>query len=275
MSPLQIIFAGADGGFSSIEAVRALFQSDALLVAGWLHYLAFDLFVGAWEVRTARAAGIPHLLVIPCLALTFLFGPLGFLAFLILRAACKHAVAFRAIDPFALRMNLMSESVFVSPAHHGRRRFVARGRMAFAAACPAYFLASLHLIRRFMANVTFTVGGESGADVVFYFFGPNSGDVQSNATRWMKQFESKEGTEKTETLDAGGSKITLVSTEGTFNRGMPGGPTTPMKDYALLGAILESPEGLVFVKMTGPAELVKSKRTQFIDFVTAAVKAAK
>ena len=80
-------FAGAEGGFSSIEAVRALFQSDALLVAGWLHYLAFDLFVGAWEVRTARAEGIPHLLVIPCLVLTFLFGPLGFLAFLILRAA--------------------------------------------------------------------------------------------------------------------------------------------------------------------------------------------
>lgn len=84
---IAAFFAGADGGFGSIESVRALFQSDALLVAGWLHYLAFDLFVGAWEVRTARAEGIPHLLVIPCLALTFLFGPLGFLAFLILRAA--------------------------------------------------------------------------------------------------------------------------------------------------------------------------------------------
>jgi hypothetical protein len=80
-------FADADGGFSSLEAVRALFQSDAMLLAGWLHYLAFDLFVGAWEVRTARAERIPHLLVIPCLALTFLFGPLGFLIFLMLRAA--------------------------------------------------------------------------------------------------------------------------------------------------------------------------------------------
>ena len=87
-------FAGTDGGFSSIEAVRTLFQSDALLVAGWLHYLAFDLFVGAWEVRTARAAGIPHLLVIPCLVLTFLFGPLGFLAFLILRAAYARRATF-------------------------------------------------------------------------------------------------------------------------------------------------------------------------------------
>jgi len=84
---IAAFFAGSDGGFGSIEAVRALFQSDALLVAGWLHYLAFDLFVGAWQVRTARAEGIPHLLVIPCLVLTFLFGPLGFLVFLILRAA--------------------------------------------------------------------------------------------------------------------------------------------------------------------------------------------
>ena len=84
---VMAFFAGSEGGFGSIESVRALFQSDALLVAGWLHYLAFDLFVGAWQVRTARTEGIPHLLVIPCLALTFLFGPLGFLAFLILRAA--------------------------------------------------------------------------------------------------------------------------------------------------------------------------------------------
>ena len=80
-------FAGADGGFSSLASVRSLFASDALLLAGWLHYLAFDLFVGAWEVRTARAEGIPHLLVLPCLALTFLFGPIGFLFFLARRLA--------------------------------------------------------------------------------------------------------------------------------------------------------------------------------------------
>ena len=89
-------FAGADGGFSSIEAVRALFQSDALLVAGWLHYLAFDLFVGAWQVRTARAEGMPHLLVIPCLALTFLFGPLGLVLFLIIRFARTPRLALEA-----------------------------------------------------------------------------------------------------------------------------------------------------------------------------------
>jgi hypothetical protein len=90
---IAVYFADAEGGFSSIEAVRALFASDALLVAGWLHYLAFDLFVGAWEVRTARAEGIPHLLVVPCLVLTFLFGPVGFLAFLALRVAAGRRPA--------------------------------------------------------------------------------------------------------------------------------------------------------------------------------------
>jgi hypothetical protein len=62
-----------------------------LLLAGWLHYLAFDLFVGAWEVRTARAAAIPFLLVVPCLGLTFLFGPAGLLAFLVLAASFRAA----------------------------------------------------------------------------------------------------------------------------------------------------------------------------------------
>ncbi len=89
-------FAGAEGGFSSIAAVRQLFQSDALLVAGWLHYLAFDLFVGAWQVRTARAEAIPHLVVIPCLALTFLFGPAGLVLFLIVRFARAPRIVMEA-----------------------------------------------------------------------------------------------------------------------------------------------------------------------------------
>jgi hypothetical protein len=67
--------------------VSALFGHRGLLLAGWLHYLAFDLFVGAWEVREARRVGLPHWLILPALALTFLFGPLGLLVFLALRAA--------------------------------------------------------------------------------------------------------------------------------------------------------------------------------------------
>ena len=69
----------------------ALFTSPEIALAGWVHYLAFDLLVGAWEVRTARREAIPHLLVLPCLVLTFLFGPAGFLLFLGIRAARRLA----------------------------------------------------------------------------------------------------------------------------------------------------------------------------------------
>ena len=75
----------APGGFGSLPEVQALFTHPHIALAGWLHYLAFDLFLGAWEVRTARAEGIPHWAVVPCLFLTFLFGPAGLLAFAILR----------------------------------------------------------------------------------------------------------------------------------------------------------------------------------------------
>lgn len=78
-------WAGAKGGFGSLSDVAALFSDPWLLLAGWLHYLAFDLVVGAWEVRSAKAEGIPHWQVIPCLLLTFLFGPAGFFAFSALR----------------------------------------------------------------------------------------------------------------------------------------------------------------------------------------------
>jgi hypothetical protein len=75
----------APGGFSALPDVQALFTHPHIALAGWLHYLAFDLFIGAWAVRTARAEGIAHWMVIPCLVLTFLFGPAGLLAFAILR----------------------------------------------------------------------------------------------------------------------------------------------------------------------------------------------
>jgi hypothetical protein len=80
-------FAGAEGSFSSLAGVRQLFASDALLLAGWLHYLAFDLFVGGWEARTARAEGIPHIVLVPILAVTLFFGPIGFLTFVVVRQA--------------------------------------------------------------------------------------------------------------------------------------------------------------------------------------------
>lgn len=84
---ILVHWSDAPGGFDSLAGVMALFTDPAVALAGWLQYLAFDLFVGAWITRTARAEGIPHLLVLPCLVLTFVFGPAGFLAFTALRVA--------------------------------------------------------------------------------------------------------------------------------------------------------------------------------------------
>ena len=85
-------WGGAEGGFSSLADVQKLFADPWLLIAGWIHYLAFDLFVGAWEVRDAQRLGIPHLLVVPCLVLTFLFGPVGLLLYGIVRAVRTRRV---------------------------------------------------------------------------------------------------------------------------------------------------------------------------------------
>jgi hypothetical protein len=88
---IMAFWSGAKGGFDSLENVMMLFTQPEIALAGWLHYLAFDLFVGAWEVRTARQSAMPHWLVLPCLPLTFLFGPAGFVLFLVLKAG--HATA--------------------------------------------------------------------------------------------------------------------------------------------------------------------------------------
>ena len=82
-------WSSGEGGFDSLANVARLFESRWLLLGGWVHYLAFDLLIGAWEVRTARREGIRHALVLPCLALTFMFGPVGYLLFQALRASLK------------------------------------------------------------------------------------------------------------------------------------------------------------------------------------------
>jgi hypothetical protein len=74
---------GSSGSFSTLDGVAALFSDPWVLLAGWLHYLAFDLLVGRWEVRDAADRGISPWLVVPFLALTFIFGPAGWLAYVV------------------------------------------------------------------------------------------------------------------------------------------------------------------------------------------------
>ncbi len=79
----------SDGGFSTLDGVARLFTVKEILLAGWLHYLAFDLLIGVHIVRESRALGVPHLAMVPILLLTFLFGPSGFLAFSGVRALVR------------------------------------------------------------------------------------------------------------------------------------------------------------------------------------------
>lgn len=86
-------WSGHRGGFGSLDDVSALFTDRTLLLAGWVHYRAFDLFVGSWEVREAERAEVPRWLVLPCLLLTFLFGPIGWVLFLLTRAVRSGRLA--------------------------------------------------------------------------------------------------------------------------------------------------------------------------------------
>ena len=69
------------GGFSSLAAVQSLFTSREVALAGWVHYLAFDLFVGLWIAEKSDNLRIARIVQAPVLVTTFMFGPFGFLLF--------------------------------------------------------------------------------------------------------------------------------------------------------------------------------------------------
>lgn len=77
----SFFFGGGEGGFGSLAEVMLLFTKEEAVLAGWIHYLAFDLLIGGWVLKTAQRKGIHHGLVIPCLVGCFMLGPIGFLVF--------------------------------------------------------------------------------------------------------------------------------------------------------------------------------------------------
>ena len=85
---IALYFAeGTGGNVLSLAAVQALFQSPVAALAGWIHYLAFDLFVGLWIARRADEIGLNRLVQVPVLLLALLFAPIGLLAFHAILAA--------------------------------------------------------------------------------------------------------------------------------------------------------------------------------------------
>ena len=90
---LLVVLWSGDGNYGDLAGVTALFARPEGVLVGWIHFLAFDLFVGAWICRAARLDSIRFWLVIPCLAMAFLFGPVGYLMFSALRVVAARRLS--------------------------------------------------------------------------------------------------------------------------------------------------------------------------------------
>lgn len=127
-----------------------------------------------------------------------------------------------------------------------------------------------------MRKAQLQIPGKDGgkpADVTFFFFGDGQGgDVQANVQRWLGQFTGKPDANKVQPQDFNGVKVTLVSAEGTMKASPFGGQPDDQPDFALLGAIIEQPDGAVFVKLTGPSDLVKASNEKFVAMVKTATE---
>lgn len=116
---------------------------------------------------------------------------------------------------------------------------------------------------------------KGSADVIFFYFGEgNGGGTKANVERWFGQFQEARDkiSAKTDEVKVGTHNVTYVYAEGTYKSGMPGGPQTPMTNFALRGAIIESEQGNVFVRMTGPKDLVKASDAEFKKMVESGLK---
>jgi len=126
-----------------------------------------------------------------------------------------------------------------------------------------------------MRVVTYRVpaaaGDAEGAEVAVFFFGPGQGgSTQANVDRWYSQFRAEKGSAgpgKPATTKVGAIPVTIVTTEGTYSSGMPGGAMTPKPGWALRGAIAEGPSGPVFFKMVGPKKTVLAATPGFDAFL--------
>lgn len=86
---IYIVMAMLDGpamDFGSLESVMALFTSENAVVAGWVHYLVFDMLVGMWILDQNNGLKLHPIIMAPCLILTFMLGPVGFILFMSIRA---------------------------------------------------------------------------------------------------------------------------------------------------------------------------------------------
>jgi hypothetical protein len=112
---------------------------------------------------------------------------------------------------------------------------------------------------------------EDGELAIFYFGAGQGGSTEANIQRWISQFpDAKPSDAKRSQRTVGGMSQTIVEVEGTYSSGMPGGPpsaATPKGQYRLIGAVVETPAGPYFFKMTGPKKTVEAARGAFFTML--------
>lgn len=107
--------------------------------------------------------------------------------------------------------------------------------------------------------------------ITFTRFPPGSGgSVQANVDRWVGQFLSPSAPAEILKPEGTALPLTIVRLAGTMRGGVPGGPAQNTPDRLLLGAILESPEGLVIAKLTGPTSAVSREEKMFAEMIRTA-----
>ena len=132
---------------------------------------------------------------------------------------------------------------------------------------------SASTMRRAQFAVEFKGVPEKG-EVVFYYFGPGgAGGTKANVQRWFRQFKEPETQLETrlETIKVNNIPVTLVKATGTYMSGSPAGPKVPKPQFSLLAAILEAPKGHIFIKFTGPRDLVDNAEKGFRSMVKSAL----
>lgn len=115
--------------------------------------------------------------------------------------------------------------------------------------------------------------GLESVEAVFYFFGQGQGgDTEANIQRWIGQFEGSPKTEK-EVVEINGTKVSFLTAVGTYleSAGPFATEKTARPGYVLLGAVVESEQGNVFVKLFGPEKSVEQVKKPFRELVRSAL----
>jgi hypothetical protein len=89
---IQSLISGSAMDFGSLQSVMQLFTVENAVLAGWLHYLVFDLLVGMWMIDQNKALKIHPVIMAPILIATFMIAPVGFLLFMGIRSFNKQKI---------------------------------------------------------------------------------------------------------------------------------------------------------------------------------------